>query len=152
MEPRIAEIVYAVASQVQPAVRARGQALRARTTSAVLWGATTRYYLSTDCLKGPGDILLTGSRPVGALESGRTSTGAATVTVRAGTTPRTYVVFACADDANVVKEIDESNNCRLARSPSRRDTATGAVARRLRDQGRRPRAQCLAARADGGLT
>jgi hypothetical protein len=35
VEPRIAEIVYAVASQVQPAVRLRSQAPRARTENCL---------------------------------------------------------------------------------------------------------------------
>ena len=76
--------------------------------------STTRYYLSTDVLKGVGDILLTGSRPVGVLASSSTSSGAATVAVPAGAAPKTYVLFACADDKNQVKEINETNNCRFA--------------------------------------
>ena len=44
--------------------------------------STTRYYLSIDPAKGAGDILLTGSRAVGALAPSGASKGAATVTVR----------------------------------------------------------------------
>ena len=52
--------------------------------------STTRYYLSIDPAKGAGDILLTGSRAVGALAPSGASRGAATVTVPAATAPGTY--------------------------------------------------------------
>jgi hypothetical protein len=40
-----------------------------------------------------------------------TSTGTVTVTVPAGTAPKTYHLFACADDTNLVKEPNEIDNC-----------------------------------------
>jgi CARDB len=75
--------------------------------------STTRYYLSIDLAKGAGDVLLTGSRAVAALAPSGASTGAATVTVPAATAPGTYHVLVCADDTNLVKEVNE-NNCRVA--------------------------------------
>ena len=63
------------------------------------------------CLKGAGDILLTGSRSVPALAAGATSAGTTTVTVPAASVLGTYYVLACADDTLVVGEIDEANNC-----------------------------------------
>ena len=72
---------------------------------------TTRYYLSLDVFKGAGDILLLGSRSVGILQASGTSTGTVTVTVPAGTAPKTYRLLACTDDTNVVKELNEIDNC-----------------------------------------
>ena len=72
---------------------------------------TTRYYLSLDLSKGPGDTLLLGSRSVGILQASGTSTGTVTVTVPAGTPLKTYRLLACTDDSNVVKELNEIDNC-----------------------------------------
>ena len=72
---------------------------------------TTRYYLSLDLFKGAGDIALLGSRSVGILQASGTSTGTVTVTVPAGTAPKTYRLLACTDDTNVVKELNENDNC-----------------------------------------
>ena len=73
--------------------------------------STTRYYLSLDNSKGAGDILLLGSRSVGILQASGASTGTVTVTVPAGTAPKTCHLFACADDTNLVKEPNEIDNC-----------------------------------------
>jgi subtilase family serine protease len=73
--------------------------------------STTRYYLSTDALKGTGDRLLTGSRAVASLAPGAASTSTVTVTVPTATPPGTYLLLACADDLKVVVESDEGNNC-----------------------------------------
>src|SRR5262249_45130304 len=92
----------------------------AQNFGAVAAGAsTTRYYLSTDTVKGSGDILLTGTRSVAALTAGTTSTGTVTVTIPSGAAPGTYRLLACADDLNAVAETNDGNNCR---------TATGAIA------------------------
>jgi CARDB/Beta-propeller repeat len=76
--------------------------------------STTRFYLSKDSSKGPGDVLI-GSHTVPALgPSGQASNlfgGSAVVTIPASTTAGTYLVLACADDTNVVKETNETNNC-----------------------------------------
>jgi subtilase family serine protease len=73
--------------------------------------STTRYYLSADPQKGGGDTLLTASRAVPMLAPAVISTGTVTVTLPTGIALGSYYVLACADDANVVVETDESNNC-----------------------------------------
>jgi hypothetical protein len=74
----------------------------------------TRQYLSKDGKKGPGDILLAGGRSTGGLAPATSSGGTVTVTVPAGVTPAAYYLLACADDLHVVKESDETNNCKSA--------------------------------------
>jgi subtilisin family serine protease len=76
--------------------------------------SATRYYLSLDTAKGPGDVPLNGLRKIPALQAAATSTGNRTVTVPAGTAPGTYHLLACADDNADVIETDEANNCRPA--------------------------------------
>ena len=75
--------------------------------------STTRYYLSTDGVKGAGDVLLTGSRAVPALsaQSGNASSGSVLVTIPTSTPAGVYRVLACADDLLAVKEAIETNNC-----------------------------------------
>jgi subtilase family serine protease len=74
--------------------------------------STARYYLSADKAKGGGDILLTGSRAVPALQAGGPpSTGKATVKIPAGAAAGTYYLLACADDTGLAAETDENNNC-----------------------------------------
>ena len=71
----------------------------------------TSYYLSSDTIKGSGDILLTGSRSVPSLGMNETNSGILTVTIPSGTGSGSYYLLACADDTNVVGESDENNNC-----------------------------------------
>ena len=73
--------------------------------------STNRYYLSLDDFKGAGDILLLGTRSVGVLQASGTSTGTVTVTIPAGTAPKSYRLLVCADDTNAVKELNEIDNC-----------------------------------------
>jgi subtilase family serine protease len=73
--------------------------------------STTRYYLSTDTIKGSGDKVLTGSRSIPALEPGAVSTGTLTVTVPTTTAFGMYYLLACADDSALVAESNEVNNC-----------------------------------------
>jgi subtilase family serine protease len=70
--------------------------------------STTRYSLSLNT--SPGNIVL-GTRSVSALSAGQTSNGNVTVTIPTSTAVGTYYVVACADDPNVVRENNESNNC-----------------------------------------
>ena len=78
-------------------------------------GSTTRYYLSGDQQKGPGDVLLSGSRGVPGLAAGAAWPGAAiTVGVPATTPLGLYYVLICADDTDLVKETDKSNSCHAA--------------------------------------
>jgi uncharacterized repeat protein (TIGR03803 family) len=72
---------------------------------------TTRYYLSLDGTKGPGDIVLTGKRSIPELAPDAASAGSATVTIPAATPDGSYRVLACADDTTKLKEADETNNC-----------------------------------------
>ena len=99
-----------------PATAAGGGTFRVTDTvknlGTVTAGATTvRYYLSSDPQKGGGDVLLGGFRSVSSLTAGKTSSGNVTVTIPAGTLAGTYYLLACADDQNVVVELNETNNC-----------------------------------------
>jgi len=76
--------------------------------------STTRYYLSLDVTKNAGDTLLTGTRAVPGLATFVTSSGTVTVTIPSTTPLNTYFLLACADDLNVLTEINEGNNCNLA--------------------------------------
>jgi len=73
----------------------------------------TRYYLSRDLSVG-GDLPI-GYRVVSAgLEAGISSTGTTSVLVPATIPSGSYYLLACADDANMVSEIYENNNCTIA--------------------------------------
>jgi trimeric autotransporter adhesin len=74
-------------------------------------GTTTRYYLSLDGVKNTGDVLLTGTRGVGTLNGGATSTGTVNVVIPSGTAAGTYLLLACADDFAALSESNEANNC-----------------------------------------
>jgi subtilase family serine protease len=74
-------------------------------------GSATRYYLSADAARDPGDLLMTGQRSVGSLGAGLFSSGTINVTVPASAGPGSFFVIACADDTGLVTEIDETNNC-----------------------------------------
>jgi hypothetical protein len=76
--------------------------------------SSTRYYLSLDAIRNSSDIRLTGSRGVGSLASGGTSSGSVTVTVPSTTAAGTYRLLACADDLGQVAEGSETNNCRAS--------------------------------------
>src|SRR5262249_26386270 len=69
-----------------------------------------RFYLSSDDVLDPGDILL-GTRSVAALAAGASSAAITTVTVPATTVvPAAYRVIAVADALDQQVELDESNN------------------------------------------
>jgi subtilase family serine protease len=77
--------------------------------------SVTRYYLSADGQKGSGDTLLIGSRQVRSLTAGASHAGPAVpVTLPSTTAVNTYYLLACADDRDIVAEMDNSNNCRAA--------------------------------------
>ena len=73
--------------------------------------STTRYHLSLDAVKGPGDVLLTGTHSAPGLDPGASHTKTVTVTIPGVTSPNSYFLIACADDANAVTESNEGNNC-----------------------------------------
>ena len=78
----------------------------------------TRYYLSTDQLKGSADTLLTGSRSVPSLAPGAESGGkSVTVTIPSTMPLGTYYLLACADDTALVTEAEENNNCGASAMP-----------------------------------
>ena len=68
--------------------------------------------------KGAGDILLTGSGAVPALNPGGTPgdkwAAFVWVTIPSNTAVGTYHVLSCADDLNIVKETFEDNNCKAS--------------------------------------
>jgi|GEM_PF-1053952 len=82
--------------------------------SASAAASTTRYYLSTTTSKTSSSVLLTGTRSVASLSAGASSSGTVTVRVPTGTAKATYYLIGCADDASVVSESSESNNCRAS--------------------------------------
>jgi subtilase family serine protease len=71
----------------------------------------TRYYLSLDTVRDGSDVALSPTRSVPMLVAGANSPGGATVTVPGGTPANRYFVLACADDATVVAESNETNQC-----------------------------------------
>ena len=74
-------------------------------------GATvTRYFLSVDGARGPGDRMLEARRSVPALAPGATSSGTVAVMVPAATPRGAYVLLACADAGGAVAESSETNN------------------------------------------
>jgi YD repeat-containing protein len=73
--------------------------------------STTSYRLSLDNIISPSDPLLTGSRSVPSLAASGTSSGTITVSIPSNLTPGTYFLGACADEADVVAEANETNNC-----------------------------------------
>ncbi len=71
----------------------------------------TRYYLSLDAVRGPGDTLLNGTHSVPALPAGVSHTANVKVTIPANAPIAAYTLIACADDQGTVEEGDEADNC-----------------------------------------
>jgi subtilase family serine protease len=82
--------------------------------AATATASSVRYYLSLDTVKNTGDVLLTGTRSVGALAPQATSSGTVTVTVPTTAALTSYFLLACADDLAQVAENSETNNCRAS--------------------------------------
>ena len=74
----------------------------------------TRFYLSSDAVRGGADVLLVGTGSVTTLLPGKTAGGNVTVAVPASTALGDYHLVACADDLSAIGEGDETNNCRAA--------------------------------------
>jgi CARDB protein/HYDIN/CFA65/VesB family protein len=87
------------------------------TGSAPAAASTTRYRLSLDTNVTSADPLLSGTRSIASLPSGASSTGTTSVIIPTTLAPGTYFLGACADNLNVVPEITETNNCRVAATP-----------------------------------
>ena len=116
-----------------PAQITPGGAFTAKDTARNQGGYTsgktnTRYYLSVDSTRGPGDILLSGIRSVTGLSPGTSSVGSRSVTVPSSTPLGTYVLLACVDDPSKVTELVESNNCLAAAASIRVDRPDLAIA------------------------
>jgi subtilisin family serine protease/subtilase family serine protease len=75
--------------------------------------STTRYVLSLDAVRSADDVLI-GSRGMGAMGSGVSSTGTANATIPTGTAFGTYFLLACADDTGQTVEASEANNCKAS--------------------------------------
>ena len=84
--------------------------------TAAAGASTTRYYLSVDRVRGAGDVLLGGTRAVGALGAGADSSGSGEAKVPTDMPAGDYYVLACADDTGAVAESNENNNCRASAS------------------------------------
>jgi subtilase family serine protease len=76
---------------------------------AAVGSSTTSFYLTTDFVLDPGDVLL-GSRAVGTLASNTTSSGTSTVTLPSGLPAGNYYIVAVADSAGAISEAVETNN------------------------------------------
>jgi hypothetical protein len=72
--------------------------------------STVRFYLSKDTKKSAGDVRLAGSRLVGILGRGKSSTGTTKAKVPLACAPGLYYVIAVADDLKRVRESHETNN------------------------------------------
>jgi len=72
--------------------------------------STTQYRLSVDAAITSSDTLI-GTRSVGTLKKGSSSTGSVTVTIPSNLTLGTYYLGACADGTGAVTESTETNNC-----------------------------------------
>jgi fibronectin type 3 domain-containing protein len=72
--------------------------------------STVRFYLSKDTKKSAGDVRLAGSRAVGILGRGKSSTGTTKAKVPLACAPGLYYVIAVADDLKRVRESHETNN------------------------------------------
>jgi hypothetical protein len=73
--------------------------------------STTRYYLSLNNTKGPGDRLLIGTSARLQIPAGGFANGTRTVTIPSTTPIGVYFLLACADDLSAVAETSETNNC-----------------------------------------
>jgi CARDB len=76
------------------------------------------FFLSRDSRRDRSDVLLSG-KAVKALRAGRSGRTTVTLTIPAGTPPRSYRVIACADRLAKLREAREGNNCRVARAALR---------------------------------
>jgi subtilase family serine protease len=70
----------------------------------------TRFYLSTNTVLDAADLALAPGRAVPDVAGGASSSGSTSVTIPAGTVPRSYYVIAKADGDGTVGESVESNN------------------------------------------
>jgi subtilase family serine protease len=97
-----------------PSVAVVGQSFSVTDTTKNVGGgdagaSLTQYYLSANTVVDASDTLI-GSRSVPALAGGAISSGAATVTIPAGTGTGYWYVVAKADGPNAVTETTETNN------------------------------------------
>jgi subtilase family serine protease len=113
-------VLSALSEPPPPATKVRGTSFSVTDTVSNLTPfkagpLRVQYYLSGDQVKNAGDRLLTGFRAVAAgVVAGTPSTGTMSVTIPPGTTPGSYFLLACADDAGQVIESVETNNCRAS--------------------------------------
>jgi hypothetical protein len=82
--------------------------------SATVVKTHTRYYFSTDTVRGAGDKRLKGTHVVPILAAGASHTKTRNVTIPLSTQPGTYFLIACSDDRLLVSESNETNNCRAS--------------------------------------
>ena len=71
--------------------------------------STTAFYLSTDFILSPDDVLL-GTRPVASLAAGAADTATTTLTIPASVATGSYYLIAKADSGSVIPETNENNN------------------------------------------
>jgi subtilase family serine protease len=80
--------------------------------SAQAGASVVRFFLSSNFSLDAGDTQLDGSRNVGALAAGQTSSGSTTVTLPASLATGPYYIIAMADADEQVAETRETNNTR----------------------------------------
>ncbi|HJR59053.1 MAG TPA: CARDB domain-containing protein [Vicinamibacterales bacterium] len=107
----------AVSSLTMPAEAAVGSTISVTEATANLGGgevspSTTIFFLSGNFSLDTGDTPLGGSRAVGALAAGASSSGPTSLTIPTGTVPGTYYLIAKADGSGSVVETQEANNTR----------------------------------------
>ena len=101
-----------------PASGAPGSSFRATDITknrgrAAARASKTRFYLSLNSKKDAADLPL-GQRRVKRLRKGKASKGTLTLHVPSAAATGAYLLLACADYANKLRESNERNNCRAA--------------------------------------
>jgi hypothetical protein len=80
--------------------------------------SSTGYYLSRDAVLGPEDVLL-GRRALNGLNGREKSEDGTTVDIPGTTAPGCYFIIANADDEDVVREVEETNNHSTHNAPAK---------------------------------
>jgi parallel beta-helix repeat protein len=101
------------------------------TGTAAAAASVTRFYLSADQQRDPGDRRMLNARAVPELAPGESFPSSRTWTVPTDMPPGVYYLLGCSDDTQLVPEADENNNCRSSATTitvtARPDLVTSAI-------------------------